>query len=453
MCSLEEYEGRFSLSLLSAYPAERVVPVGAEEERNAVIADMLAREAQSAHKMLANGSLAAVLERNNLIEERAVARLADVCADREYRPEMVVRASAALGSARAREVNASCVTRAELNAEQQLDALLALLGAGIHCAENILHAVAETEAAGHSALVVRDKARPVEGHTALIGVPDVEHGIHLGAGGGDLLTREYSIPLCAHCGEITLGCCEVGRLICECGNGTDARRIAYCIDKLLLLTGPKSYLAADAAANVVGIDIGRCEAAALNTDRIGLVAIIAEKRAALTLIADCGQRRGHKGILTLIVRELVRRIIDYRAVLPVAVAEVSRPLLKHVGHCVIERKLHVAEGAERSRTVGIIADRCFPHLVIFAVGDEVGNARGNIRILALDGGIAHAVTALILLHIAHNGLPGCRPVLAALHVAEIEVMTGAVHRNAAVIVLCNTVAAGIAVKNESARVV
>ena len=83
----EGHHGAFAAAEIQA-----VVPIGAQALADAGRADLLGREIQRALEVLVNGGLAFVGERDHLIEQRDVAGLLHVLANRRHQPERVVGA-------------------------------------------------------------------------------------------------------------------------------------------------------------------------------------------------------------------------------------------------------------------------------------------------------------------------------------------------------------------------
>ena len=138
-----------------------------------------------------------VVERHGLFEDRPIPGLAHVGGHARDEPERVVVEAAAdvvVAALRERLVLVVGAAVGLLRGGDVEDALARALGHEVHEPQQVLVRVAEAHAAPDARLEVRGAARHVEGHHALVRVPDVDHAVQAIVGRRDAVVAEHAGP-------------------------------------------------------------------------------------------------------------------------------------------------------------------------------------------------------------------------------------------------------------------
>ena len=165
-----------------AVEVEAVVPVRAADQRQSVRAEVLHRIMEAAAQVLHQrlGLALVVVKRHLLRENPDIARLLDVGRHAENQPERIVVEAgthveiAALGQRLILMIGAAI---RELRRRDIQNPLAGARGNQVHKAEQILRGIAEAHAAADAGFIIAGRARHVEGHHALILVPEVDHAV------------------------------------------------------------------------------------------------------------------------------------------------------------------------------------------------------------------------------------------------------------------------------------
>ena len=424
--------------------AQAVVPVRMQTGGHVMVAHVLHGEADRALEVVIDRVLAAVRIDDRLVQERLVAALADVLHDGREEPERIVctvgRMAGLLDVIRVVRGVLVAGVMGELDQRQtaavvdlcgqhEADLLGRHLGVEVDDALDVLHGVAVAVAVAQAAVHERCRTRPDEGDEALVRVPDVHHVVELVRGRLDLEVAELAVPEGLEVGD--LGVDGAGCLVAlHDRGGLGVVLLTEQIDQLTGLAGGEGDLGAQGAAGV-GVEIHRIIALALlDHDRRGVGAVrpneLVEVAAAVEhvstdhaeeALAVVGAVGPLAGILVDVLEDLVPLALgagDEERVL-----EVDLILLI----VVVVGELHEAEHGERAGLVGGIGDLGAPYLIGLAGGDVVGRLGRDAGIGGGHDGIRRAVAALALVLVEGlaDGLPGGRPEVAALGVAQVDV--------------------------------
>ena len=201
----------------------------------------------------------------------------------------------------------------------------------------------------------------------------------------------------------------------------------------LFLAGEQGELLMQCAAGIAARAEAAGELALLHADGVTLGMVCADERIPLTVEAIRVKAGGEELPAVFLIM-----IFAQRRTVPVlgagSVQAHLEVLLIHFN--MVEGELHVAEHAEGTRCVGVIAQahvKDFDGIITAAfAGDEQGLAGLNAIVVAGVGGVAEAVAAGVirLCQRFTGGLPRDGPEVTVLVVAQIDVMAGPIHGHA-----------------------
>jgi hypothetical protein len=306
------------------------------QSRQAVRPDAVQGVPDGALEMLVERRLGArlVVVRDRLVEDRGVPRFLEVCGHAKDQPGRVVVEAAAdvvVAALGQRLVLVISAAARQLGGGDVEDSLAGARGNHVDESEEILVRVAEAHAPADARLEAGRGARHVERHHALVGVPDVDHPVHVLAAGTDLEDAQHLRPVVAQVCERLL---HGGRLQVAGDDRLDpllvdrlrVGRIELVVlgvllvaeqdDHFLRLAGRKVQLDVMGAHRLppVGDRIGGL--AGLHHDRPVPAAVGAEEAVALGVEAGQGDRAGEE-------REVVAPLPVLRLVIDDAVLDLD----------------------------------------------------------------------------------------------------------------------------------
>ena len=178
---------------------QAVVPVGPPDERQPVRPEPVEREVDAPPEVVVERRLRAlgVVPRHGLVEDREVAGLLDVGRDREHEPRRVVvepGADVVVAALRERLVLVIGAAVGELRRGDVEDPRPGSLRDHVDEPEQVLVRVPEAHAPADARLEHGRRARQVERHHALVGVPGVDHPVDVRVAGRDLEAGEPLRP-------------------------------------------------------------------------------------------------------------------------------------------------------------------------------------------------------------------------------------------------------------------
>ncbi len=197
---------RLARGVREAVEVQAIVPVRAADEGQAVRAQVVEDVVERALQVLEQGRrvLRVVVEGDRFLQDAEVAGLLDVGGGAGDEPQRVVveaRADGVVPPLRERLVLVVGAPVRLLRRRDVEDALFRARGDQVHEAQQVLVRVAEAHAAADPGLEVGGRARHVEGHHALVGVPDVDHAVEALVSRFHRVLREHLRPVVAECLE------------------------------------------------------------------------------------------------------------------------------------------------------------------------------------------------------------------------------------------------------------
>ena len=422
---------------------------------------MLQRVVDAAAQMLHQrlGQLLVVVEGDHFVQNRHVAGLLHVGRHAEDQPQRVVVEAgadvvvAALGQRLVLVVGAAV---RELGGGDVQDALAGAGGDQVHEAQQVLRGIAEAHAAADAALIVAGGARHVEGHHALVLVPQARHAVHANVAAVHLERGQELRPVVAQRGEGGVEL-RVGfeRIQQRVGRGLvdDVGR-----DELLVLGVLAVAQHEDERDRLAGLDIapdavagdGRKAAGDAVVALVGgghvrlaeAVVVAQEGRAVGVEAVDLGVHRVHGEVVAALA--VLGLVVDGAALdLDLAGGEVAL----EVGGVVLgvpQAELHEAVKRHVLGGGGFVGQLHAGHQRVHAAGHE-GELLGLQAVLdAGDAGVAQAVAALIAVQLRLDGHPAGRP--EAARVVDVEVLSAGVGGHVVVAIAGDAQHAGVLVE-------
>ena len=182
-----------------AVQVQAVVPVRTSDQRQAVGAEVRFREVEAPAQMLHErlGQVRIIVKIHLLIQNAPVAGFAEIGVRAGDQPQRVVVEAAAdreipfLGQGLILMIGAAV---RELRRRNVQDAFACPLRNHMDKAQQILAGIPEAHASAHAAFKVTGAAAHVEGHHALVLVPDVHHAVKLLVSAADLISAQQIRP-------------------------------------------------------------------------------------------------------------------------------------------------------------------------------------------------------------------------------------------------------------------
>src|SRR5579872_1345714 len=119
--------------------------------------------------------------------------------------------------------------------------------------------------------------------------------------------------------------------------------------------------------------------------------------------------------------------------------------------CVPQAKFNRREYREFRSLPSMVRDSQLPDLKIFVERHEVARAGLDPVILRTDRGVAHAVTARVILEFAASGLPRWRPEVTSGIVSNIDIPSTKIERRVVVAITGDPAQARVTIKGITAR--
>ena len=353
-----------------------------------------------------------VVVRDLLIEDRPVAGLLEVRGHRQDQPGRVVvevAADVVVAALGERLVLVIGAAGRQLRRGGVDDALARALGHHVHEAEQVLVRVAEAHAAADARLVQRGRARHVERHHALVGVPDVDHAVDVLVGRLHLDDAEQVRPVGPQRFERGV---DVDRLQVSGDDRLDralvdrlrAGRIELVVARVLVIAEDEDDRALLArlerqahlmrAHRLPAVSDRVRQVAALDGQRFAPIAVRPEESVALGI--EAGQRLGAGEVGEVIAALAVLGLVIDHAVFDLDLAgAVVALVVRGVVPRIPQRELDAREQIERSRLVALVDDLGLPDLERLTQRDEVARLGGDAAIGRRDRRVAHAVPARV----------------------------------------------------------
>jgi hypothetical protein len=118
--------------------------------------------------------------------------------------------------------------------------------------------------------------------------------------------------------------------------------------------------------------------------------------------------------------------------------------------CASQRQNSMLEKARASPAFAAVGHREFPDFQRLAERHEISGLRLDLVVARTDGGVAHAVAAFVFVELGARRLPGRRPELAGVVVADVEIAPADIERRVVVAVAGQAAQARVAVKGIAA---
>ena len=410
---------------------QAVVPVRPADKGQAVRAEMGAgvvkAPAQMLHQGLRFGGI--VIKGYGFVQDRPVAGLPQVGGGSRNEPErVIVEAAAHIPVALFRQGLILVVGAAvlKLGGGNIQDAFPRTGGDHVDKAQQILTGIPETHAAADAAFVVAGAAAHVEGHHALILVPQAHHPVQLFLAGGQLPAGQQLLPVIGQrfAGGIHLRIRGVAR---HHGLGPclveDAGRCKLFCLRVFDVTQPEddALLLARGQCKVEVVGTHRCpamgDAAGAVPGQYGLRCGRAAIHAAESVSA--GIKAGNGGVgpehgVVIAALPVFGLVVDGAALhLYFAGGKVALEV-GAVVHGIPQAKLHIAEYIQRFRGGCPVRQGQPVDLAGIAPGDKQLLHRRNAVFLAFQDGVAQAMAAGIGIQLRFGGLPARVPDGAAI---------------------------------------
>ena len=440
---------------------QAVVPVGAADQGQAMRALVVDHMVEAVLQVLQQGAaiVGVAVVGSRLIQDGEVAGLLDVGRCTGDQPQRIVIEAAAdvvvalLGQGLVLMVAAAI---AELGGSDIQDALTGALRDLVHEAQQILGGIAEAHAAANATLKHGGGTAHIEGHHALVGIPDVDHAAQLLIVSGEGVGGEQVIPVGLQRIEGSLDLL-VGSQAVDQGLGRSL--VDHARRDELLLHG-HFHIAQD---EVVLLALTRLEgdlhlmsrhglpagghgiAHLAGHDRLGRVKAVVQAQEGLHVGIETGDGRVHgvEGIVIAALTVLGLVVDDAVLDLDFTGGEVALEV-QHIVRGIPQAELHEGGQDDILGSVGLIGQGDLVHLGIHAHGHEGELAGSQTVLLAGDDGVAHTMTAGVLVQLGLDGLPAGIPHSAV--VVDVEVTAAVIHRHIVVAVTGHAAEAGIPVE-------
>src|ERR1035437_7227970 len=406
-----------------AVQVETIVPIGAPDERQAMGTETIERVAEAALQMLVERRFGAgrIVIGHTLIQDAPISSLFDIGVYSDNEPVGIIVKAAAdivIAAPGERLILVIRAARGQLLGGEVEDAFTGAARNHVHKAEQILVRIAEAEAAADARFIEGRCARHVEGRHALIGVPDVHHAIGVHVGRLHLATAEQFLPINTKLFECTVGIrCNtiLGEngfsrlLVDDLRNGRSELLLLWVLliaenkDDLAAFTGFEREPDVVRADRSPAVGDGIKTVSAFDGGRIVPASIGAQEDIALRVAAgDCFRASEEREVVAALA--VFRLVVDH-AVLDFDLADAEVAL--EVGGIVLripQAEFDRGEYGEFGSTGATIRNCQLPDFEILVEGYEVAGARFNAAVSRADRGVAHAVTAGILLQSVLCGL-------------------------------------------------
>ena len=447
--------------LREAVEVQAVVPVRAPDQRQAVRAEMCLCKIEAPAQMLHErfGQLRIVVEVDLLVQDAPVTGLAKIGVRPGNQPQRVVVEAAAdrqiplLGQGLILVIGAAV---RELRRRDVQDALTRTLRNHMDKAKQILAGVTEAHASAHAAFEVAGAAAHVEGHHALVLVPDIDHAVEL------LVPAVYLIPAQKFRPE---GLQRLHRPV-EClivrktrHHGLRGLFVDHVRTLPLFLHGVLDISQAEHQAVALSRAqrevkllrrdrlpaMGHAPGAAVSKDRFG------SRRTAVNPdkgVAGCVKSRrfavGPEDRVMISAFTVFGLMIDRRADdLHLTGGKVSLEVGRVV-HRIPEAELHIREEAQRLLPLRLIGDRDTHQHALLALRHHKLLLHGDVVLRAFDHRVAQAVPAAVSVELCLNRLPAGIPY--GISILYIKMKALLIQRAVVVAVARDSPQSGIAVE-------
>ncbi len=331
--------------------------------------------------------------------------------------------------------------------------------------EQVLVRIAEAHPTPDPGLEEGRRTREVERDHALVLVPDVDHPVDVLAGRRHLEASEQIRPVVAQANECLLDRGRVAitgehradtALVDQLGTGRFELRVPLVLeipeheDDLPRLARLERQLDVVRAARRPAVRDRVARASLLDGGRPGPAAIRAEERLTLRVEADRLLGAGEVGEVVAPLAVLALVVDDTVLHLDLAHREVALEVRRVVPR-IPETELDGAEEREARGGGAVVHEPRPPQLECLAERDEVESLDLDTVATRPDDRVPEPVPAAVLLEVALSRLPGRRPEVAGLVVANVEIAATGVRWNLVVAIARQPTEARVADRTSNRR--
>ena len=260
---------------------------------------------------------------------------------------------------------------------------------------------------------------------ALVQIPDIQFYIHSGVGGVHLQAAQLFVPEFRRPGEILLHL--FGGILPAHGFARFYAALPQQINELRLLSGLQGQVFFQAAAVVASLFEAAAAFSRLHRHGISFRAV-SPQEAVPAAVEAIRRKVGGEELIALF---LIVEVVFNDAVLIPAAGGIQAHLEILIVHGdLMEAELQVGKHGKPPHPVRIVAQSHLPDLHRVVHGHKQGLPGVDAGIVAVVLAVAQTVTAGIVLLGLANGLPGYRPIVAAVVIAQIDIVPRPIHGHA-----------------------